>query len=170
MRTVGILFLLIIASALVGLDTGYSNEQSGVRFKILGIDGKKPVLRIENTKRLTLAVRTTMSFAVSFWNGDTRVRGGFSNRQGLQAFHEPLITILPAGASLEIPLRGIYFNTREDGYGENMDWREGLGTIEPGTYTVKFTSNSLGMTALGVNFTPFKVNFDIPPFEFEVKG
>jgi hypothetical protein len=174
MKVLGTMFLLGTAAALFSMDTDYSNEQDGVRFRVLGIDSDKPMLRIENTKQATLAIHNDMSLAVSFWNNNgervhERPDRNPLDGNGLHAANDPSIIILARESNLEIPLRRIYFNTKEPGYGESLNWSDGLKTIAPGRYTVKFTSNSLGMTALGVNFSPFKVNFDIPPFEFEAK-
>jgi len=164
--------LALFASQVHALDTKCTNVQAGVRLKVLNLGGEMPMLRIENGGRETLAVHSDMSMAVSFWNGNKRVLGTehFDPSAGLHPSpSKPIITILAPGSNLELPLPSIYFNVKAEGYGFRTDWKNGLKCLPAGKYKVRFTSNSLGMTVLDVNFTPFGVNFDIPEFEIITK-
>lgn len=166
---------VMLASQVYAFDTEYSNVQAGVRLKILNLGGEMPMLRIENGGRETLAIHSDMSMAVSFWKGNERVLGTdhFDPSIGPHGFplssSNPVITILAPGSNLELPLPSIYFNIKAQGYGFRTDWKNGLKGLPAGKYKVKFTSNSLGMTVLDVNFTPFRVNFDIPEFEIDTQ-
>ena len=61
-----------------------------------------------------------------------------------------------------------HINLYEEGYGVSKNWEEGLKLVPPGTYSVRYTTNCRGITVLNVNTTPFRVNFDIPPFTLTV--
>ncbi len=175
MKTYLAYFSIVLAASLSRMsanDTQYSNEQEGVRLKVLHVDSDTPVLRIENRSRYTLAIHSNMSLAVSFYKNNERALAKAlpGVQLGLQEIRQPLITLLTREATLEVPLRDIYFNVAPEGSGYTGDWAVGVKSLSPGKYKVKFTSNGLGMTALDLNFTPFKVNFDIPEFEYEVKA
>ncbi len=155
-----------------GFDTEYSNVQAGVRLKILNLGGEMPMLRIENGGRMPLAVHSNMWMGVSFWKGNERVLGteNFGPSAGPHpSSFDAIITILAPGSNLELPLPSIYFNIKAEGYGFKTDWKNGLKCLPAGKYKVRFTSNGLGMTALDFNFSPFRVNFDIPEFEVVAK-
>ena len=172
MKINAIMVLYLTLSAAFCLDTEYSNEQSGVRMKIIGLDSKLPLLRIENKGRLTLAIRNTTSLAVSFYKDNIRISGNESKdfvvASGARTRNDEIITILSQESNLEIPLRGIYFNIRDEGLGENLNWDEGIAKLNPGSYRIRFSSNGLGLSVLDRNSTPFKVNFDIPEFTYEI--
>jgi hypothetical protein len=168
-----LLLLLGLASAAQGMDTGYSNEQAGVRFRIIGLDTEAPYMRIENRKSSTLAIRNSFVFAVTFKRDGVKVRRAPATNpfegNGLRHVGSPNITVLEPGANLELPMYEIYFNYAEDGYGETESWKTGVQRMPPGKYQVCITSNGGGISVLDVNWSPFKVNFDIPAFEYEVK-
>ncbi|GDY11126.1 hypothetical protein LBMAG53_00030 [Planctomycetota bacterium] len=172
MKTNAIIILSLTLSAAFCLDTEYSNEQSGVRMKIIGLDSKLPMLRIENKGRFTLAIRNNTSLAVSIYKDNIRVRGNESKEfvvaNGARPRNDEVITILSPESNLEIPFRGIYFNIRDEGLGENLNWDEGIAKLNPGSYRIRFSSNGLGLSVLDRNTTPFKVNFDIPEFTYEI--
>ena len=164
-----LLLLTLCTAACFGLDTEFSNEQAGVKFKIIGLEADSPKIRIENSGRETLAIHSPFSLAVSFYADGVRIheqkKEGDVVRNGLFAVSEKLITLLPPKANIELPIDQFYFNIRDEGYGGSYAWSDGLKLLPPGKYKARFTSNALGMTVLDINFTPFRRNFDIPEFE-----
>ena len=141
--------------------------------KVLNYDQDTPRLRIENNGPHTLAIQNNISLAVSFYDGDKKLserrRDNPLDLNGARATNIDQIAIIGPGACLEVPLRGIYFDLYEKGYGQRDNWAQGLKRVPVGNHSVRFTTNGLGMTALNVNFTPFKKNFDIPEFTVTVK-
>jgi hypothetical protein len=141
--------------------------------KVLNYDQSTPTLRIENSGPHTLAIQNNISLAVSFYNGGKKLSARpvhdplVSN--GIREVNIDQIAIIGPGACLEVPLRGIYFDLYEKGYGHRDNWAQGLRRVPMGEHSVRFTTNCLGMTALNVNFTPFTKNFDIPEFTITVK-
>jgi hypothetical protein len=146
--------------------------------RVLGYDRQTPTLRIENGGPHILAIQNNISLAVSFYDGDEKLSArpvddpAISMRiasNGIEVENVDQIAIIDPGAALEVPLRGIYFDLYRKGYGERLNWAQGLRRVPLGRHSVRFTSNGLGMTVLNVNVTPFEKNFDIPEFTIAVK-
>jgi len=137
--------------------------------KIIGFGEDVPLLRIENSGRLTLAIRNNIYLALSFWDGNQAVKNlslGPSFGDGMHGEEESkLVTIIAPKTNIEIPLYKFWF-TADDA---TLRWREGIVRLPKGKHQVHLTTNCRGLTALDLNFTPFRQNFDIPAFEFEIK-
>ncbi len=177
-RYIAVLLILGLSCA-YGADSEYSNIQAGVRMRVLNYDQTTPTLRIENKGRKTLAIHNDVSLGVSFYEGSNKVSAlpnvkspsGVTSPWGAVRVIERnsnQVAIIGPGACLEVPLRNLYFNLYEEGYGVSKNWEEGLKLVPPGTYSVRYTTNCRGITVLNVNTTPFRVNFDIPPFTLTV--
>ena len=168
---------MILSVALIApvftLDTDYSNIQDGVKFKILSLDSKMPYIRIENGGHETLAIKSNFAFAVTFKHNGAKVKRlpPTNPMEGnyIRTMAYDQITILVPGANLELPMPQMYMNYNEDGYGESESWSIGTGRMPKGKYKVCLTSNSHGLSVLNVNYSPFKVNFDIPEFDYDIK-
>ena len=171
-------FIFPLGFSAFGADSEYSNAQAGVRMRVLDYDRQTPTLRIENGGQHTLAIQNNISLAVSFYDGDEKLSARPVDDQpssmpvgsnGIQGENIDQIAIIGPGAALEVPLRGVYFDLYRKGYGERLNWAQGLRRVPLGRHSVRFTSNGLGMTVLNVNVTPFEKNFDIPEFTIAVK-
>jgi len=155
------------------MDTEYSNEQDGVRIKIINLDSESPYIRIENKKKLTLAIRNNFTFGVTFKINNEKIKRTLSadpfKGSSLRKRESEDITILTPGSNLEIPMVRLYFNYGEDGHGEFEEWKTGMAKMPIGKYTVFFSSNAANISALDLNISPFRVNFDIPEIEIVLK-
>jgi hypothetical protein len=141
--------------------------------RVLNYDQATPTLRIENSGRETLAIQNDVSLGVSFYDGSNKVSAlpNLRSSDGVKAreANSNQIAIIGPGACLEVPLRQIYFDIYQEGHGVVEDWEDGLKRIPPGKHSVRFTTNCKGITVLNVNFSPFKVNFNIPEFILAIK-
>ena len=169
---------LITLTASVGdaFDTEYSNAQAGIRMKVIGFGQDVPLLRIENSGTLTLAIRNDVYLAITFWDGNEWVKkippplynltlNGTSGLRSLVDSPSKLVTFIAPKTNIEIPLYEFWFSA-DDG---KRTWRDGIAQLPKGKHQVRLTTNCMGMTALDHNFTPFDKNFNIPPFDFEIK-
>ena len=167
--------LLLLAVMAHGLDSEFSNVQSGIRFKIMGLENDMPMIRIENGGNQTLAIRNNFYFALTLKKDNEKVKikpredKGFMIVSGFTRRASDEITLLLPKANLEIPMVFTYFNNGEDGYGQTLEWKNGLSLYDKGSYALSFTTNCLGITVIGVNFTPFRENFTIPDLVYDLK-
>lgn len=165
--------LLLISSItfVLGADTEYSNIQSGIKMKILKYDTDSPTLRIENYGRETLGIRNDIAIAAHFFRDGQKALGrkGMELRlNGQRKGNIPQIAIIGPGAALEVPLGMIYLHLYEKG-AEQDNWDTLKIRLEPGDYSVKFTSNGSGISVLNTSGKNFSSNFDVPEFIYTVK-
>jgi hypothetical protein len=163
-HTLMLLLYVLLPLQVLALDTEYSNEQLGVRLRILNLDGQRPLLRVENRSGNELAIRSPSGLAVSFFRGEERLTykwEGYLSEHVLMP--GDLVCIVPNGGNLEVPMADLYFNISDPvGYGRREPWVAGLKRMPAGSYQARITTNGGGMTLLETG-QRFPANFDFPP-------
>jgi hypothetical protein len=152
-------------------DTEYSNSQLGIKMKVLNYDTESPTLRIENYGRATLGIRNDITIAAYFFKNGQKALGreGMELRlNGMRDRNIPQIAIIGPGAALEVPLRMIWLHIYEKG-AQQDNWDMLKIRMDPGEYSVKFSSNGNGITVLENSGKNFSENLDIPECKLTVK-